>query len=391
MEYISSAEVSTRWGVSLRQVQRLAAAGRIPSAQKIGGSWVVPAGEAKPGDSRREKKCPRCSLSADLASLIAATARPAPAYQQDAIRDTLGEPRLYLQYEGALAYLRGDFARTMRCYEEMKGDEAARLRAAPLAVAAAISLGDSCAYGEIESFLQEYRAAGAADIAAYAELGLASAAVSVIAPQLVPGWLREGDLKLLPPQALPEALYLRAKYFQCMGQHEAALAVAQTVLSLGPSELEITLTGFYLQMVCAVSCCYLGRTEEARRRLLAAMRIALPHGFITPFAELVTALGGLVEQCLKQEYPGLYDAVIGQWERTWKNWTVFHNRFTMEHITLMLSPREYHIALQAARRVPYAKIAQQHSISIGRVKNIMLVIYEKLCISSRNELAKFLY
>ena len=35
MEYISAIEASIKWGVSLRQVQRLLADGRIPRAKKI--------------------------------------------------------------------------------------------------------------------------------------------------------------------------------------------------------------------------------------------------------------------------------------------------------------------------------------------------------------------
>jgi DNA-binding NarL/FixJ family response regulator len=43
-----------------------------------------------------------------------------------------------------------------------------------------------------------------------------------------------------------------------------------------------------------------------------------------------------------------------------------------------------------ARRVPYAEIAKQHCISVGRLKNIMIEIYEKLCISGRAELEKYI-
>jgi DNA-binding CsgD family transcriptional regulator len=49
----------------------------------------------------------------------------------------------------------------------------------------------------------------------------------------------------------------------------------------------------------------------------------------------------------------------------------------------------YHFAQLVARRVPYVKIAKQFNISVGRLKNIMLEIYEKLCISSRDELAQY--
>lgn len=67
------------------------------------------------------------------------------------------------------------------------------------------------------------------------------------------------------------------------------------------------------------------------------MGIALPHGFITPFAELVSDFGGLMEQCLEEAFPACFDAVIEQWKRTVKNWVTFHNHFTKDNITLILS------------------------------------------------------
>jgi len=83
-------------------------------------------------------------------------------------------------------------------------------------------------------------------------------------------------------------------------------------------------------------------------------------------------------------------AVKEQWDRTMGNWIAFHNRFTKDSITLILSPREYGIARLLSRRVPYADIAEQYDVSVGRLKNIVLNIYAKLHISGRDELAKYI-
>jgi len=176
----------------------------------------------------------------------------------------------------------------------------------------------------------------------------------------------------------------------CIGSYEAMRTVAQTALTLSSPERGITTTDIDLRVSCAVACRCLGRLDEAKRFLIDAMRIALPHGFITPFAEIVTALGGLMERCL-EEFSNDRGAVIGQWESTWKNWIAFHNRFTKDHFTLILTLREYHLALLVARRVPYADIAKQHCISVGRLKNIMLEIYGKVCISGRDKLSQYVF
>ncbi|MGI6317862.1 MAG: helix-turn-helix domain-containing protein [Dethiobacteria bacterium] len=391
MEYITVIEASERWGVSPRQVQRLLADNRVPCAKKYGRSWMIPVDAEKPADPRRGKKPPGQSLSSELARVIEATTMPMPAHDPDAILKIVKEEKLRLQYEAELAYLRGDFARAMRCYDKTEGDEAARLRASLAAVVAAISLGDYPAYLKIEAYLKSCVGAGRGSyISAFAELTLACVAVSVYAPNMVPGWLSAGDFSALLPQMKPPyMLYLRAKYFICIGKYEIALAVAQSALDFSAPERGITFPDIYLRVVCALACHYLGREDEARRWLLEAMGIALPHGFITPFAEPVSDFGGLMEQCLEEAFPACFDAVIEQWKRTVKNWVTFHNHFTKDNITMILSLREAHLAQMVARRVPYAKIAKQFNISVGRLKNIMLEIYEKLHISGRDELAQY--
>lgn len=389
MQYITAAEASMKWGVSPRQVQRMLADKRIRGAIKHGRVWLIPGNAEKPVDLRKECNKNMPAPLSGTAALFAATAVPMPADNPDLILDTLHEERLCLLYAAELAYLRGDFVQTLHCYSRTEHDDAARLRICPAAIAAAISLGDYRTYTGIDMFLKNCIQGGRGeDIRAAAELALATAAVSVIAPGMAPEWLKAGELSALPPGTIPNALYLRAKYFNCLGRFEVMLAIAQTAISLCAARQGITPYDIYQRLMCAVACNGLERREHARRWLLEAMRLALPHGFITPFSEIVTSLGGLVEQCLEKEFPGYYHAVMEQWQRTWKNWITFHNQFTKDNITLILTLREYHIAVLAAHRIPYAKIARQHCISVGRLKNIMLDIYGKLLISGRKELAK---
>ncbi len=394
MEYISAAEAAEKWGVSLRQVQRLLADGRIPDVKKYGRSWMIPADAEKPADPRRDKKPPPSALSSDLARLLAATAAPLPAHNPDAILDTVSGERERRHYEAELAYLRGDFGRALECFHQTAGDDAARLHSCMVAIAAAISTGDYRTYTQIDAYLKsclKVQKGNDASVAAIAETALAAAAVSVIAPDMVPQWLKEGNLGALAPQLRPIVIYFRAKYFQCTGRHEAMLIVSQAALALGEPAQGITSAGIYLRIACAIACQALGQQDEARCYLLEAMRSALPHGFITPFAEVVTSLGGLVEECLARAFPACAGPVLAQWERTFANWVAFHNQFTKDNITLMLTLREYHIARLVARRLPYAKVAEQHCISVGRLKNIMQEVYRKLLISDRKELAKYIF
>ncbi|KXL52243.1 hypothetical protein CLNEO_24080 [Anaerotignum neopropionicum] len=394
MDYITAKEAAQKWGVSRRAIAYHLKVGRIPGAVKKGKLWLIPVDAERPADKRRADQTlseTDSDLLADLSYVSSTSTKPMPMHNPDAILDIVDEDRIRLIYEAELAYLRGDFGRVMTYFDKTLGDDAARLRTCPIAIAAAISTGNYHAYTQIDIYLKRYiKADTDSQLRVTAEFSLATTDVSVLAPNMVPDWLKAGDLSAILPQARPNALYLRAKYFYCIGEFDIALALAQTALTLSSPELGITMTDLYLRLTCAIACYALERKEEAKRWLLSAMHLALPHGFITPFAELISELGGLVEECLEQEFPDYCDAVILQWKNTAKNWISFHNQFTKDNITLILSLRECHLALLVARRVPYAEIAKQHCISVGRLKNIMLEIYEKLHISGRDKLAKYI-
>ncbi len=395
MEYITAAEAAEKWGVTIRQVQRLLAAKRIPYVKQYGRLRLIPADAEKPGDPRREKlEWPEKLLLSDLEEVVAATTLPMPRNNPDAIMDSIGTQRLWRHYESELAYLRGDFERTKNCFRKTEGDTVSRLRASSIAIAAAISTGDYSFYLEIETFIKGIIKTNTNNrLSGFAELCLSTAYVSTVAHDMIPQWLKEGDFTSLMPQAIPDAVYKRAKYFQLLGKYESMLAVAETALALCASRSGINFHDIYFRIVCVAACCALGCMDEAKLRLLDALEIALPHGFITPFAESATTFGGLLGQCLNQEYPQYYNAIIEQWNRTFTNWRAFHNHFTKDNITLILSLRDYQIAKLAVRGVPYKKIAEQFHISLGTLNNKMQVIYETLLISEkprRQALAKYI-
>ncbi len=393
-DYKTVKEAAQAWGVTKRWVNMCIADGRVPGVVRMGSMWLIPCRTEKPGDLSGPARAPERSLSSDLEYAVTATHTSATADDPYAVLDTVSEERLRRIHEGALAYARGDFERTMLCFRQNEGDGAAQLCAASLTIAAAISTGDYPLYVEIESFLKNIiQTNGNSDVSAFAELALAGAYLGAMAPKMIPAWLKDGDFNALPSQARPDAAYKRAKYFQCVGDYKSMLAIAQTARVFCHVEHEISFPDTYLTLLCAAACFVLGDEGGAELYLLDAMKRNLPHGFITPFAELIPLFGGLIEKLLEREYPDRAGAVLGQWRRTFTNWITFHNRFTKDNITKILPLRDYEMALLAARGVPYAKIAEHFNISEGRLKNIMHEICEKLFISGRSrrkELAKFI-
>ena len=52
MDLISAKEAASKWDISQRRVIVLCSEGRIPGAQIVGNSWVIPNGSNKPSDAR---------------------------------------------------------------------------------------------------------------------------------------------------------------------------------------------------------------------------------------------------------------------------------------------------------------------------------------------------
>ncbi len=52
MEYLTSVEMSEKWGITSRRISVLCAEGRIEGAVKKGKTWLIPSDAVKPADAR---------------------------------------------------------------------------------------------------------------------------------------------------------------------------------------------------------------------------------------------------------------------------------------------------------------------------------------------------
>lgn len=52
MEYLTTVELSEKWGISSRRISVLCAEGRIEGVIKKGKTWLIPSDSGKPDDAR---------------------------------------------------------------------------------------------------------------------------------------------------------------------------------------------------------------------------------------------------------------------------------------------------------------------------------------------------
>jgi excisionase family DNA binding protein len=386
MDYVSTRETAENWGVSLRYVQRLIEDGRIAGARKYGVSWLIPKDAKKPADPRRARTRPAGAAPAWI------LLTPTPLLKRNPDAAASAYPSRYRPLLAAdVAYRRGDPTPAMDVWRSTPERDPAKLTAAAVATVAAISAGDFDLYDEIQRTVHA-RMARTRDRRERALLSLPEtlAAVSMAAARMTPQWLRDGDFSLFPREQIPLLLYLYTLHLRNINDSSAVLHTAKASYELCVQTHTFTWLDVYNLTLCAQASFDLGDKARAREYLTSAMRLGLPAGMIAPFADYLGTLGGLTEACLDAYYPQYKAPVTALWSRSFRNWMTFHNRFTSENITTILTPQEYQLARYLAHGASYAEAAEQMHLSVGRVKNILLDVYGKLYIKKRSQLAPFL-
>ena len=382
MDYISTKEAAKQWGLSIRYVQHLLSENRVPGARKYGVSWLVPADSKKPRDPRKERK------AAHEQGYIFYSFAPIPKLGHSP-RVVPGE--LQPLASAYYAYYRGAYEPAKCCWRETPRSADTKLTAASLAMAAAMSTGDYVLYDEIQSALQmEMERARTPYAKMLLSFPTTMAAVCMGAPGMVPDWLKSGDFAAFPRDIRPHLLYLYLMHLRSIEHYDQLLVAAKIACSVYAEEDTFSHLDIYFALLCAVAANALNDADTALFYIDRAAKLAIPHGFLAPLAEYLPGLGGVMETYLEQEFSDELRAVLTLAPRLWKNWMDFHNKYTKDNITTILSPQEYHVALLLSRGISYRDVAERLHLSQGRIRNIASDIYGKLYVRNKHEMATFI-
>lgn len=382
MDYISTKEAAEQWGVSIRYVQHLLSENRIQGAKKYGVSWLIPMGSKKPQDPRKERRA--AHEQKYIFYCFAPISKSGHSFE---VQLEEWQP-LYSAY---YAYYRGEYEPAKRCWRETPRDTDTKLTAASLAMAAAMSTGDYALYDEIQSALKvKMEQAQTTYAKKLLSFPSAMAAVSMCAPAMVPDWLKSGDFADFSADIRPHLLYLYLMYLRSTEHYDQLLVAAKIACSVYGSEETFSHLDIYFALLAAVAANALNDADTALRYIDRVAKPAIPHGFLAPFAEYLPGLGGLIETYLEQEFPAELRTVLKLAPQLWKNWMDFHNKYTKDNITTILSPQEYHVALLISRGTSYRDAAERLHLSQGRIRNIASDIYGKLYVRNKHEMAAFI-
>lgn len=428
MEFEQAAEVAERLQVTVRTVQLWAKEGRLPGARKVGRDWIIPAGCAGPVSAEQACDSDASGAVADPTGannatdangssganssdqeangsaaqshrmpmpLVSAAFKPGTCRSYiDAIEDEDMRNLANAEY----CYFSGDPEGARRYSEPMlhHADQTIRFSALFLYSFANLSLGRirSARFGLncVQEGLKSLRTEKL-DPARRAVVEFAANATFTLLHLPAPDDLSTGIDAQRALQYLPHGLRLYAMYVQAHrayidGEHERSLGMVESALSLSSETYPISM--IYLHLLATMDLMSLKRPDEAREHFMAAWELARPDDLIEAIGEHHGLLQGMIESCLKNDFPDDYKRIIDITYRFSAGWRKIHNPETRSEVADNLTTTEFTVAMLANRGWTNKEIAAHMGISANTVKHLASAVYRKLGVDNRRDLRRYM-
>lgn len=395
--YLSVREAAEKWGVSERRINQYCSEGRIPGAEKIGKSWVIPADADKPGDPRKRKnqsvshKPPNApELFPGFMPLL--NTRFEPGHCMETIEKMKAGPKKDIAM-AEYRYFSGQAEKAMQDTEVYltSTDGAIRLSACWIFAYSCLTVGRidlaRHALQEIRNTLDANRktAPSVRAIEAFAAFA-AAVLLHLPLPEEMPPM--ETFLPLLPPGIRAFALYVLAHYLYLKEEYGQSAGIVEATLAMGADAYPIS--AIYLHLVAVMDYMSLKQPDRAQTHLLTAWEIARPDDLIEGFGEHHGLLGAMLEATIKSRWPEDFKRIIDITYRFSSGWRRVHNPITGHDVADDLTTTEFAIAMLAARGWTTQEIANHLNISANTVKGHISEAMRKLRVETRKDLKKYI-
>ena len=395
--YLSVREAAEKWGVSERRINQYCSEGRIPGAEKIGKSWVIPADADKPGDPRKRKnqsvshKPPNAPESFPGFMPLLNT-RFEPGHCMETIEKMKAGPKKDIAM-AEYRYFSGQAEKAMQDTEVYltSTDGAIRLSACWIFAYSCLTVGriDHARHAlqEIRNTLDANRKT-APPVRAIESFAAFAAAVLLHLPlpdEMPP---METFLPLLPPGIRAFALYVLAHYLYLKEEYGQSAGIVEATLAMGADAYPIS--AIYLHLVAVMDYMSLKQPDRAQTHLLTAWEIARPDDLIEGFGEHHGLLGAMLEATIKSKWPEDFKRIIDITYRFSSGWRRVHNPITGHDVADDLTTTEFAIAMLAARGWTTREIANHLNISANTVKDHISEAMRKLRVETRKDLKKYM-
>ena len=303
-----------------------------------------------------------------------------------ALKGLEGPARTFCEAELAIA--RCDFNRGKALAGQLLCDDEYVLTAVRTGLIAAVGLGDLKFFDKVLCSLAQYRRrAPSVRSALGVEITEAWVRQFLWLPTGYPEWMCRFDLSDIPEPWRAAVAYLGVKIRISQGSFESAYAAASLFLNFVCPRQDISAACSHAKMACAIACRETGRTEEMKKWLGEVVQAIVPHGFFLPFLLFMHGShGSPAEELIAEIAPDRVAWLRKAAKDYFANLIRARNHYTGEHVTTALSVREFYLAMLLKRNMSYKDLSVRFGVTVGRMKNIVSAIYDKLGIHSCGEL-----
>ena len=200
--------------------------------------------------------------------------------------------------------------------------------------------------------------------------------------------VQEEHTALLPEGTRLYLLYAVAHGLYLQKRYQQALGVAQSALVMAAGRFPSVCV--YLNLVGSMVATNLHDAGLAADFFHRAWQIAQKEDYIQPFVEHHGLLQGQIERYIRDKEPEQYNRIAEKVMAFSRGWMKIHNPDSSNKVTDRLSPYEFSLAMMAVRGKSNQEIADYLHISINTVKFHLSNIYQKVEVSNRRELERFL-
>ena len=175
--------------------------------------------------------------------------------------------------------------------------------------------------------------------------------------------------------------YVLAHKAYLVKDYQRSLGIVQTCLMTCSKVYPIAM--IYLNLVVAMDLMNLKETDKAKVYFMKAWEISRPDNLIEGIGEHHGLLQGLIETCMKKDYPEDYARIINITYKFSAGWRRIHNPDTNEDVADNLTTTEFTIAMLANRGWTNKEISEYLEITPRTVKQHLTCVFNKLNIENK--------
>lgn len=390
MEFESVQQTAERLQVTVRTVQKWAKEGKLPGAKQLGRAWLIPAGINAP---KTQIQYPPLQQERPHTLLPLMRGSFSPGHSLEFIQG-IHDPDERTLAMAEHAFFTGHprvAAETAVAYLDHPEPSLA-LTAGIIYSFSYMYLGHNHISNQALTKLKELiyatlSAPARPELYHYAVLAGKAASLSLHTLDAELPLLKEvlrylpGGLRLYGAYLVAFAAFQKKDFSRALGMIEMALAYPVNIYPVAC---------IYLMILRAACQMHLKQPKEARQTLETVWTSAMTDGFIQPFAKHHNLLLGLLENTLKRENSDAFKSVMALTTAYNTNMPRIHNVRTGRDVASNLTNTELSIASLFHRGWAIKEIAGHMDISERMVKHHLSIVYEKLNISSREELGRYM-